>query len=43
MIEKLLNRCGDACNFGDCEKCKVQKRIEELQEEYKNETELCSR
>ena len=42
-IENLLNRCGDYCQFGDCEKCKVQKRIKELQEEYKNETELCSR
>ena len=40
MIEKLLNRCGDDCQFGDCEKCEVQKRIKELQEEYKNETEL---
>ena len=43
LIEKLLNRCGDYCQFGDCTKCKVQKRIKELQEEYKNETEVCSR
>ena len=43
LIEKLLNRCGDECQFADCTKCKVQKRIKELQEEYKNETELCSR
>ena len=43
LIENLLNRCGDYCQFGDCEKCKVQKRIKELQEEYKNETEVCSR
>ena len=43
LIEKLLNRCGDYCQFADCEKCKVQKRIKELQEEYKHETEVCSR